>query len=104
LERSPSGYVRRVCFVGQDGDSSIGSSDRIRTALKGLKSNLFYAEARMDASGHLKALLLHGGGWGHGVGMAQVGAKAQADAGSSAPQILQSYFPASHLKRRYPAP
>jgi stage II sporulation protein D len=104
LERSPSGYVRRVCFVGQDGDSSIGSSDRIRTALKGLKSNLFYAEARMDLDGHLKALLLHGGGWGHGVGMAQVGAKAQADAGSSAPQILQSYFPASHLTRRYPAP
>ena len=103
LERSEGGYARRVQFVGEGG-TSVGGSDRIRSALKGLKSNLFYAEGRFDKQGRLKALLLHGGGWGHGVGLAQVGAKAQADAGRKAPEILKAYFPASRLTRRYPGP
>jgi stage II sporulation protein D len=103
LERSVGGYVRRVAFVGESG-TSVGSSDRIRSALRGMKSNLFYAELRLDSAGRLKALLLHGGGWGHGVGLAQVGAKAQADAGRDVAQILKSYFPQARLKRRYPGP
>ncbi len=86
------GYVRRVAFVGESG-TSVGSSDRIRSALRGMKSNLFYAELRLDSAGRLKALLLHGGGWGHGVGLAQVGAKAQADAGGSAPADLKVLLP-----------
>lgn len=103
LERSEGGYVRRALFVGEQG-SSVGSSDYLRSALKGMKSNLFYPELRLDAQGHLKALLLHGGGWGHGVGLSQTGAKAQADAGRSSTQILHSYFPSARLKRRYPGP
>ena len=101
LERSVGGYVERVLFVGETA-TSVGSSDYIRSALKGMKSNLFYPELRQDEQGNLKALLLHGGGWGHGVGMAQEGAKAQAEAGRSAEQILRSYFPQARLKRRYP--
>jgi stage II sporulation protein D len=103
LERSAGGYVRRVLFSG-DAGASIGSSDYIRSALKGMKSNLFYAELRQDPAGHLQALLLHGGGWGHGVGLAQVGARAQAEAGRSSAQILKAYFPLARLKRRYSAP
>lgn len=101
LERSVGGYVRRASFIGDKG-VSIGSSDYLRSALKGMKSNLFYPELRLDAQGKLRSLLLHGGGWGHGVGMAQAGARAQADAGRSALQILHSYFPEGRLKRRYP--
>ena len=36
--------------------------------------------------------IAHGGGWGHGVGMSQYGAKALADDGSSAAQILKYYY------------
>lgn len=101
LERSVGGYVRRANFIGAKG-ASVGSSDYLRSALKGMKSNLFYPELRLDAHGQLQSLLLHGGGWGHGVGMAQAGARAQADAGRSSLQILRSYFPEGRLKRRYP--
>jgi SpoIID/LytB domain protein len=103
LERSEGGYVGQALFTGEQG-SSVGGSDHLRSALKGMKSNLFYAELRQDSHGKLTALLLHGGGWGHGVGMAQVGAKAQADAGRNVAQILHSYFPQARLKRRYPGP
>ena len=38
-----------------------------------------------------------GGGWGHGVGMSQWGAKGRADAGQSAAQILQAYYQNTQL-------
>jgi stage II sporulation protein D len=100
LDRSDGGYLKRVRIVGGDGDF-IASSDRIRTAIKGLKSNLFYVEPRFDASGATLALIFHGGGWGHGVGMSQSGAKAMADAGLDETSILKHYFPRASLSRRY---
>src|SRR5690606_36495493 len=39
-----------------------------------------------------------GGGWGHGVGMSQWGAKGRADAGQSAAQILAAYYPGAALQ------
>jgi SpoIID/LytB domain protein len=41
-----------------------------------------------------------GGGWGHGVGMSQFGAKGRADAGHSATQILQAYYPNTEMTAR----
>ena len=38
-----------------------------------------------------------GGGWGHGVGMSQWGAKGRADAGQSAAQILAAYYQNTQL-------
>lgn len=42
-------------------------------------------------------VLLHGSGWGHGVGMSQYGAYAQAQAGRSASQILTHYYPGTQV-------
>src|SRR5688572_23641241 len=41
-----------------------------------------------------------GGGWGHGVGMSQWGAKGRADAGQSAEQILHAYYESTQLTGR----
>lgn len=38
-----------------------------------------------------------GGGWGHGVGMSQWGAKGRAEAGQSAAEILAAYYPTTSL-------
>lgn len=100
LERSEAGYVKRVRFIGSTG-SSIGSSDYIRTAIKGLRSNFFYVETRRDASGDPVEFLFHGGGWGHGVGFCQTGAAAMASAGRKHGEILQHYFHGSDIVRRY---
>ena len=39
----------------------------------------------------------HGRGWGHGVGLCQKGAAALAARGCSAPQVLEEYFPGTHV-------
>ena len=41
-----------------------------------------------------------GGGWGHGVGMSQYGAKGRAEAGQSTSQILSAYYPGAGLESR----
>jgi SpoIID/LytB domain protein len=79
----------------------MASSDRIRSAFKGIKSNLFYVELRQDGDGRTGAVIFHGAGWGHGVGLSQSGAKAMAAAGLDERAILGHYFPASTQHRRY---
>lgn len=101
LERSEGGYLERARIVGENGDFVV-AGDRIRTALKGLKSDLFYVEPRFDARGRTMALLFHGGGWGHGVGMSQSGAEGMAEAGLDDHAILRHYFPQDRIRRRYP--
>lgn len=100
LERSASGHVRRMRIIG-DKQSSISSSDYIRSSLKGLRSNLFYVETRRDALGEPVEFLFHGGGWGHGVGLCQDGAMAQAEAGRKAEEILLHYYKGGIIEVKY---
>ena len=55
-----------------------------------------FAEAQTTATN----FEFEGGGWGHGVGMSQWGAKGRADAGHSAAQILQAYYQNTQLTGR----
>ncbi len=100
MERSPSGYVKRVRFTGSKGVAT-ASSDSIRSAVKGLRSNLFYVETRRDPEGHPTEFLFHGGGWGHGAGFCQTGAYGMARAGNGYKQILRHYFRSAKISRRY---
>jgi len=43
----------------------------------------------------------YGRGWGHGVGMSQWGAKAMAERGWSARQILNHYYPDTEISKLY---
>ena len=47
------------------------------------------------------AFVLTGGGWGHGVGMCQIGAAVMADLGMTHEEILSHYFRGSALQRLY---
>jgi stage II sporulation protein D len=100
LERSSGGQVRRLRFSGSKG-SSIGSSDYIRSAVKGLRSNLFFVETRRGEDGEAAEFLFHGGGWGHGVGLCQVGAAGMAMAGKKHGEILRHYFQGSDIRKLY---
>src|SRR6476619_6006705 len=44
-----------------------------------------------------------GGGYGHGVGLSQYGAKGRADAGQNATQIVGAYYPGAALATRAPS-
>ncbi|MGH7556515.1 MAG: SpoIID/LytB domain-containing protein [Gemmatimonadota bacterium] len=50
----------------------------------------------------LEELTVVGGGWGHGVGMCQVGAMARAAAGQAFRGILESYYPGTEVVSLYP--
>jgi SpoIID/LytB domain protein len=100
LDRNAWGFVESVRFVGSRGESR-ASSDRIRSSIKGLRSNLFYVETRRDSEGLPLEFLFHGGGWGHGVGLSQSGAYGMAKSGYPFKEILGHYFEHATLTRRY---
>ena len=80
--------------------------DRIRWILltpKGvpLNSSKFDVTLERDRAGRVSAVVANGGGWGHGIGMCQVGAMGRARAGQSYRTILQPYFPGTKLLDLY---
>ncbi len=91
LATSTSGRVLRAEFVG-NGGRAVLEGLALRTALRGwgLKST------RFTMTGDLT---LRGGGWGHGVGMSQYGARELAFQGYGFAQILGFYYPETTLQR-----
>ena len=84
---TPSGYVASLPVCGQ---SVTGPA--LRKAL-GLRSACFTVQYQESS------FLLTTKGYGHGVGLSQWGAKALAEQGQSAEEILAHYFPETELRR-----
>jgi len=98
-KRGVSGRVIQVKLVGSRGTFLINGF-RVRTAL-GLRENLFTLERQMDASGGVAAFHFAGKGWGHGVGLCQVGAYGMAVRGEDYATILKHYYSGIELLRIY---
>lgn len=64
----------------------------------GLRESLFYADRQVGSDGSVVAWLFTGGGWGHGVGLCQVGAYGMATAGYDYRQILEHYYPGTEIR------
>lgn len=96
VERGPSGRLKRLKVVGDKKTMIIGKELIIRRWLSDshLKSSAF--EVHWDGD----HLTLDGSGWGHGVGLCQIGAAVMAAKGYSFDRILLHYYPGSTLKRR----
>jgi stage II sporulation protein D len=73
---------------------------RIRSAL-GLREQLFVVDRRYDEQGRLVGFTFTGRGWGHGVGMCQVGAFGLARQGLTYDKILKAYYTGIDLTRLY---
>jgi SpoIID/LytB domain protein len=58
-------------------------------------------EKGVAASGKTEKLILRGGGWGHGVGICQVGAAVMAEQGFTCEEILNHYYKSTELKKIY---
>jgi stage II sporulation protein D len=63
-------------------------------------SRLSAVEPRVQ-NGEVRELEIRGGGWGHGIGMCQVGAINRARAGQTHSQILRAYYTGAELQRLY---
>lgn len=102
LRIAARGASRRVVdleIVGANGTAHVRGG-RIRSAL-GLREQLFVIEKQQDDEGRVTGFVFAGRGWGHGVGMCQVGAYGLAKQGFSYEQILKAYYTGVELTRLY---
>lgn len=90
--RGVSGRLTALRIEGETGDFTIAKELPIRKAFGGLRSALVAIDTVRGADGFLSKVTFRGAGWGHGVGLCQVGAQAQGAAGIPCEGILKSYF------------
>ncbi|MCI6680443.1 MAG: DUF4922 domain-containing protein [Bacteroides sp.] len=94
VERGPSGRIKYLRITGTLREEVIGKELAIRKALSSshLKSSAFEIEKSPDG------FVLKGRGWGHGVGLCQIGAAAMASQGYDYRQILSHYYVGAEIK------
>lgn len=101
LERGTSGRIKRLRIEGTKKTMIIGKELEIRKTLSRthLYSSCFFAEKSGDEKDI--SFILHGAGWGHGVGLCQIGAAIMSSKGYSYREILLHYFSGAILEKRY---
>lgn len=101
MERGTSGRLIRLKIVGSIRSMILGKELEIRRALSSthLYSAAFVVEKVLE--GKTCRFILHGAGWGHGVGLCQIGAAVMGSMGYSYQEILMHYFRGVELKKRY---
>lgn len=97
--RGPSRRVTDLEIIGTSGTAHLRGG-RIRSVL-GLREQLFVIDRRYDAEGRVAGFVFTGRGWGHGVGMCQVGAYGLARAGWTYDKILKAYYTSIDLTKLY---
>jgi len=101
LDRAPSGLVRTIVVIGTKRLIKLNGGSAIRRALGGINSAAFAIQAIPDQNGTPVAFTIWGAGWGHQVGMCQVGAAGLADRGWGYEQILSKYYTGCRVEKRY---
>lgn len=97
LRRGPSGRIYRLEIKGTQGRRIIGKELEIRRALSDthLYSSAFTIRHESDR------WIINGAGWGHGVGLCQIGAAQMAAEGYTCSDILTHYYPGAELTKAY---
>ncbi|MBQ8737153.1 MAG: SpoIID/LytB domain-containing protein [Bacteroidaceae bacterium] len=102
IERGKSGRIIRLQIVGTLRTVIIGKELEIRRLLSHshLRSSAFCVETiYSDTDKNLPShFILHGAGWGHGVGLCQIGAAVMATKGMDYKEILHHYYPGTSIQ------
>lgn len=104
VERGKSGRLLKLRIVGSRRTMVIGKELAIRSALSTshLYSSAFVVEkSDSDAQGRPQRFCLKGAGWGHGVGLCQIGAAVMGAEGHSCDDILLHYYQGASIKKTY---
>lgn len=102
LGRGPGGRITGLRVKGASGTKDVLRELPVRRLFQNLNSGLFVIdEVRDPKTGALSAVTFVGGGWGHGVGMCQVGAIGRAERGHDFRQILAHYYNQAVVERIY---
>jgi stage II sporulation protein D len=94
-----SGRVVELAVTGTGGELLLKGL-QVRWGL-GLRENLFVVDRERDSAGAVERFVFTGKGWGHGVGLCQVGAFGMAQSGSTYDTILRHYYTGIHLDQAY---
>lgn len=101
VERGDSARLVRLRIVGSKKTLTVGKELEIRRLLS--ETHLYSSAFVVEKTGKdiPEKFKLYGAGWGHGVGMCQIGAAVMAEMGYNFDEILSHYFKNSELKKIY---
>ena len=97
VERGKSGRIWKLKIVGSKKTLTIGKELEIRRALS--ESHLYSSAFDVEKDGD--KFILKGKGWGHGVGLCQIGAAVMGEKGHPYDEILLFYYRGAEIKRLY---
>ena len=103
LERGKSGRIYRLKIVGKERTLIIGKELEIRRALSKshLYSSAFVVEKVDIKDGVPQQFIIKGAGWGHGVGLCQIGAAMMGVQGYRYDEILLHYYKSAEITKVY---
>ena len=103
VERGHSGRLIKLKIVGSNKTLTIGKELEIRKYLSEshLYSSGFVIDKGEEVDGVPSKFILNGAGWGHGVGLCQIGAAVMGEKGFTFDVILLHYFRSAVIKRIY---
>ncbi len=97
VDRGSSGRITKLRIQGARRTMTVGKELEIRRWLS--KSHLY--SSAFAVKKNKDTFVLHGAGWGHGVGLCQIGAAVMATKGFKAEEIVKHYFRGADLKKLY---
>jgi stage II sporulation protein D len=99
LLRGESRRVVELSIKGEKGTAVVRGL-KIQKVL-GLRDTLFVIDREKDDNGNISYFVINGRGWGHGVGLCQVGAYGMAQAGADYKEILKKYYYGIEINKIY---
>ncbi|HEY3131276.1 MAG TPA: SpoIID/LytB domain-containing protein [Acidobacteriota bacterium] len=96
MSHGVSGRVLKLKVISTKGETIL-SGARLRTAL-GLRDTLFTLQKAVNDEGTVEQFVFRGRGWGHGVGLCQIGSVGLARQGKNFVEILKSYYTGIEVK------
>lgn len=103
IERGRSGRLIKMEIVGSKKELVIGKELEIRRVLSKshLYSSAFLVDKEKASQGNEFKFVIRGAGWGHGVGLCQIGAAVMGEMGYLFDEILLHYFRGARIERVY---
>jgi len=104
VERGSSARLIKLRIIGTKKSLTVGKELEIRRILSKnhLYSSAFMVDKIIGKNDMPKKFILHGAGWGHGVGLCQIGGAVMAEKGYQFDEILLHYFSNVTIKKIYP--
>ena len=104
VERGTSGRISKLQIIGTEKTFTIGKELEIRRTLSDshlLSSAFIVDKYDIDEQGVPQRFELVGAGWGHGVGLCQIGAAVMGEEGYLYDAILLHYYQGAEIKKLY---